>query len=762
MERYIVDRFDGGIVDGYQSIQQGANGRGYASQLDNFWLDENGKPYTRYGTFVHPERMTASTGTQRISGIAIGSAPMHYGVFFQAHRAYQQNLDGTFTEILGPDLNSAVPNKGNSDLESFNVWQRQIIYGSAPSTVLPHRIYCFDDSPLTYRALTLGLPALASAPTVVSGGGSGSNYVYAFHRYYEFTDYEGTVYSESGPVTYVELTNAGQPSVNNVTISNIPVLANTSSTNYDVSTSLKTKIFRSVGNGTALFELATIDNGTTGYTDSTSDATIQQNVAIYTAGDILDYNQPPVGAKYVTQVNGFFWYATDRILTHSIQDAPGACPDEFYYYPDQVIKGLGSTLSYAILFCDTSVYRIDGVFDDFGDGGYDLREISNAAGCVSHKSIVRVPGGLVWAGNGGFYFTDGDQVVKISLNLEKRYQGWKNASIAGAYDSSKNVVTWTVSSPGNPGTAPNDTFVTLFLNTGLTPYSVFTTWGSANNIFPTALAYTESLDVPTDFRSKLIIGENRGYVLRHDEGSYTDPSINTDVHPSDFKKKAILYRYESLGMDLGSDATRKYCTHLTGEIWTETDTSAQFLTRRDDGGAWQSFSEMRTDEIITWDVSEYEWDGDEDPVWDAGYMTEGKRDFPSGTLRATRRQIGLANSKTYISKSDDLGTVTTDFTAKTVTLNDAGMYWPEDCEDYEIYFDFDSYAFAYIIKERVSDLVVTVFDPYATLPVGAALEWEMKGYRKHERIRLLSYCVSFDLEGDTQETSRGTLGYRNA
>jgi hypothetical protein len=762
MDRYLVDKFDGGIVDGYQSIAQGFNGKGYSYQLENLFLDENGKPFTRYGTFIHDTRISASAGTQRISGIVLGSAPLNYGIFFQYNRAMQMNVDGTFTEILGPASNNAVPNKTNSDLESSVVWRKQVIYASGPSTVLPGILYCSDDSPLTWNALTLGLPALASTPTLASAGGTLSNYIYAFHYYYEYTDYEGTVWSESGPVVTEDITNVGAPNANNITVSAIPVLANTASTNYIVSTTLKTKIFRTISNGTTLFFLADVNNGTTSYVDSTSDATIQERATIYTAGDLLDYNQPPIGSRYVTQVNGFFWYATDKLVTQSIQNSPGACPDEFYWYTDQTIRGLASTLSYPILFCDTSVYRIDGTFDELGDGGFDLREISNNAGCISNKSIVRVPGGLVWAGNGGFYYTDGDQVQKISLGLEKRYQNWKNSSIAGVYESTTNTVTWIVSSPGNPGTAPNDMFLRLYLNWGISPYSVFTTWGSPNNISPSALAYAESLDVSATFRSKLIIGENRGYLLYQDPSSYTDPAINQDFYPSEFKKKAIIYRYESLGMDLGADATRKYCTHITGEIWTETDTAAQFLTRRDDGGAWQSFSEMRTDEIITWDISEYAWDDTADPQWNAGYLTEGMRQFPSGALRSTRRQIGLTNSQTYISNSDTIGTAATDSSTKTVTLDTSTEFWPEDCEDYEIAFDSDSYATFYIIKERVSDTVIKVYDPYATLTTVAARDWEMRGYRKHERMRLLSYAVYFDQEGETQAPSRGNAEYRNA
>lgn len=754
------DQFNGGLVDAYLSAPNNC-GAAYTNLL----LDDQGKPYTRPGTICYPTRVPTVVGDTKLSGIYLGSIPYGRPVFFRGSHVYAINETDGFTEIVGPAANAACPNKTQNDFESCIQWRKQLVYGASPSTVLPHRIYCTVQSPTaSFTALTLGLPALASAPTV-TGSGSGFNYDYAFHYDYTFTDYEGTLFEESGFVTQVgPISNSADPSSANISITGIPVLANSSSTNYDV-TSIKIKIFRTINNGTTLYYVGQVTNGTTVFTDSVSDATLQTQVTVYTDGGVLAYNQPPVGSKFITQVNDFFWYATDRVLTHSIQGGPGACPALYQYPIDQKITGLNSTVSFPILFCDRSVYRVDGVFDEFGDGGFDLREISQTAGCVSNRSIVRIPDGLVWAGNGGFYFTDGYQVKKISQGLNTTYQTWKNASIVGRYDSIKNIVFWTVSSSTNSSISQNDTLACLHLNFGIQDYSVFTTLSGQNNIFPTTLGFSESLDVDSRFRSKLLIGDYRGFFLYLDESSYTDPRLNTEIYPSQFSKVAILYNYESAGLKVSDDLTTKYFVELMGSFKTSTDISTQFYSRRDDGGPWATLSEMRQDGAILWETSEYGWDDPNDSIlhdWNSIPTVDGMRYFPNQNLRSTTRQVAVRNSLTWLARSDDKGTATTNTLTKTVTLDDNTKFWPGDCEDYYLCFASDNYTTAYQIQTRVSDTQVIVYDPYGTLPAGSTQKWQMKGYRKFERMYLLGFEVHFDNEQTNPMPNRGNSAYINA
>lgn len=829
MEAFKVADFSGGKADNYLSAEPK-----FCADIVNLWLDENGKPYTRPGLEVYDEKVPTSGVNRRVSGVIIDSEPYGYPVFTRTDTLYNiVPATGLMAEITGPTSNPALIGKTNTDFESSLVWQKQAIFAFPPSTTKPMRVYCSEwDTTPTFHVNTIGMPALGNTPTPTSAGGTGTNFFYTFHYRYVFQDYDEVVYQEDGPIVSPDtVLNKGAPDANNVTISSIPVIANSNTDNYETNSvvvasigttsgnailtgfantdsiiegmavsgsgiavgstvlsktsttvtlsknssatasvtvtfnALMVCIFRTLNNGTTSFFLGAVRNGVTSYVDSEADTTIDDRDVIYTDGGAVEYNQPPLGSKFVTVVNDFFWYATDRTLSQSLQGAPGHCPSQFEYMLAQKIKGLNNNISYPMLFCDKSIYRVEGVFDEFGDGGFELREISKVAGCVSNNAIVQIPGGLVWPGNGGFWFTDGFSVTRISVHLPTSYALWANSAMSGVYDSKQNMVHWSVANGPSSGYAPVSGMISLNLDYGMSATCSFTTWNSKNNWYPTALAYSESEDVPTDWRSVLLIGEARGYFLYQSETCYTDPIIDFSLLPEEFKKRVIKYRLESLGWDLGNDSVRKYVNEITAEFETKTEIALQFLSRRDDGGPWSDLSEIRNDGAILWGISEYGWNDDNDDVlhdWNSTSITEGMRHFPKGTLRSSRRQVAITNSKTWIARSDDMGTATTNTTLKTVTLNDTDFFWPEDCEDYEICFESDDYDYGYIIKSRTSATSVVVYDPYGTLPSGADLKWQLRGYRKFERLYLLSYTIWFDTEGDTQPPSRGDSGLVNA
>lgn len=778
MESLTFTNFNKGITDSYISASPE-----YSSVLNNFLIDESGNLNTRSGWQAFLTRMTFSLNSNRPSGIYLGSNPFNNPVYFRADRAFFLNESDAWTEIVGPASNVAAPNKTTSDFESLVVWNKQLIYASNPSTVLPHRIYCTAFSGTrAYTALTLGLPALSVAPSYkAQNPGTGYTYIYAFHYYYEFTDSDSNLFIERGPVTRITAVAAAAitgSAGNRINIGDhlitpvlIPTLTNTASTNYVVSTAMKIKVFRTANNGNTLYYLTDLTNGTTGYDDRNTDAQISVLGVIYTDGRILEYKQPPIGAKFVTQVNNYFWYATERSVTHSIQGSPGACPSEYIQPIDQAAKGLASTISFPVLFCDQSIYRIDGFFDGFGDGGFDLREIHPSAGCVANRSIVRITGGLVWAGTGGFYFTDGQQVIKISKTLDDRtYKIFRNTSITGAFDSINNIVYWTVSSGKASNFSTCDRIAALHLNYGISDRSVFTTLNSENNIFPNCLAFSASDDVRDAFRNKLLIGDAHGYLVVQNPAFFSDHLIDTNTTVDNFNLKTIIYRYESVALDLGTDATRKYCEQLSCILIQQTETSVQFLSRRDDGGIWSTFSEVRVDGAITWNLTDLAWNDasdTRDPKWNSLTIVDGMRHFQYGTLRSLRRQIGLTNSKTWIANSDTSGLATTSIVNSPtiisyVDLNNALKKWPNDCQDYEILFSSDAYTQAYTIKTRISDTRIQIINPLGILVVTPTAAWQIRGYRKNERITLESFTVHFAEDSQTMTPSLGQAALINA
>lgn len=805
MNPYRIDKFDGGINDAYLAVTPGRN-----AWLENFYLDETGKPEVRWGTVALPNRIPTSGASTRLSGLYVDSVPFNYPLVVRADNIYRIDSSDVPNAILGPTGNLALPNKTHTDFEAATIWQRQMIVASSPDTCLPTRVLNTSGD-ATFLAYTLGLPAITTKPTVASAGGTANTYAWGFHWLWVFNDGANTTFEEIGPPVFVQLTNIGTPNTNTVSISNLPVITNTASTNYDTTTTviasigttnaspiltgfssttnivegtaitgtnipagsrvlsktattvtidrnatgtgtvtvtlgrLVVKIYRTASNGTTFFELATIRNGTTTYSDTRSDADITSNEVIYTDGDVQPWEAPPADAKYVVEVDGFFWYAGDRYLQQSNQNAPGGCPSAFRLLTPQKVIGLGKTDTFPILFTDTAIYRIEGTFDEFGDAGFSPKYISKVAGCISNRSIVSTPDGIVWAGIGNFWWTDGYQAKQISHNIPDRYRVYHNPQMVGVYDATRNVVAWTCSTSEANTSAANDIIITLSLDFGITEASTFAVQSAVNNIYPTTLGYTGSSDVPAKFRNRLLIGESRGYMLWQDENVYTDPYIDTTVFPSAFVKKCIRYRWESAALTLGDDSQRKYTVLLTAEIDAATEVSAQFFTKRDVRGAWNSLSEFRQDGAIVWGISEYPWydPSTDGQAWNDVRLVDGQRYIKHGTLRGARWQVAMTNSNTWIAKSASLGTATTSDATPYVslTLDDSSQKWPDDCNDYEICFDDDDYAVGYTVFSRVSDTVIWLINPYGDMPQGPAKNWQMRGYRKNERVKLQSVTL---------------------
>lgn len=780
-----IQHFHGGIIDSYLTAKEH-----HSKVIHNLWIDENTKPYTRWGIKCWQYRLEVTAGSKKISGCRVGAEPFQTPFFTRGDKVFYINESDWREEIAGPTANPAMPNKGDNDIEDMVTWRKQVLYASPPASTRPGRIYCSSyTSTRAFQCYTLGLPAPATQPTCTPDkAGAGYNYIYSFVYVNTFTDYEGFQFREiSAPTLGLDAGGASSTvdcsaaiaagGADGVTVTGIPVLTNGVSANYDTS-NVEVWVYRTTNNGDIFYYVGKVTNGTVSFDDDVPDSTIDDNAVLYTTGDILENDQPPEGARYLTQVNDFFWYATEELVTHSKQGAPGHCPDEYWWYTDRRIKGLSNIISFPILFTDGPIYRLEGTYDEFGDKGFEFREIHATAGCMSNASIVRIPGGLVWAGNDGFYFSDGYKVQLISKGIPTRYEIWKNSKMYGVYDSRKRLVHWTISHDGSEDSYLNDRIVSLHLDFGFNDgYGSFATWGSDRNIYPVSLGFCDSEDIEAPYRGRLLIGEVRGYFLYQDNKAYTDVCIDESALISNFKEKTISYRKESIGYQFDTDTLRRYCSELTAAFKVETELAAQFLTRRDDGGIWDTFSEIRKDGPITFGITEWydvdDTDLDDSTIYDEANsypIAEGKRYFPSGTLRSLRRQIGLRNAYTYIAKSDDYATVTIDASARTVTL--ASGSWPNNCEDYYLYFNDDSYDTAFLIKDRVSDTVVEVYDPgtmvIATgvitpqLTSGSGISWEMKGYRKNERMYLLSYAIHFDDGEQTLMPNRGDSTYRNS
>lgn len=645
-----------------------------------------------------------------------------------------------------------------------------------------------------------------------------------------------------------------------LTLSAFATNSTSASTTY---TSLTIQIARTVNGGTVFFNVDQIANSMTGYADSISDVTLQTQGTIYTSGGALGYDQPPTGAIAVAQTNDFFWFATPTTLYQSIQGAPGACPSSFSDQIDQRIVTLSDIISFPILFCDRSVYRVEGNFDSFGNNGFVLRNISLTAGCVCPSSVVKTPLGLFWFGNGGIFHTDGYRVQTITNHLNASYLNWSKGNVTGTYDSVKNLVYWTVSSIG--GTSC-DSWVVLHLNYGIKPESVFTTGSSHRNLYPSTFAFGNSTDllisdssftaaglsqltvgsksienrfrpnypppgsivsgigVPfgstvtqndyygtqsvkmslpanqtvtsvvsftgniyKQFYQKVLFTDSRGYFLWFDRSSLSDPWISTILYPANMVKKPIIYDLTTAGLDQGIKGFRKYNPDISMEIDAQTPVSIQVRHRRDDGGGgWSGeggsppsgkgtagtpgggstgnpgVPEIRQDGAINWNLTDCAWLSDTNEfLWNDFATVTGKRSTPAGQIRSAYKQLKFTNAFTVICGSDQYGngtvTVQSGFTLPTITLNNfPTQTWPTDLEGYWITFSSDSYNQTYLIQSTTTQ-TLTLLDPFSRLVAGSQ-KWEIKGFRKFEKPRLLNFTLNAEVEGPTFGQSNVVAG----
>lgn len=591
----------------------------------------------------------------------------------------------------------------------------------------------------------------ATAPDV-----SLATYNYAF--YYSYTYTVGSLtFEDRGPVTVKQYEDVIAIDTQPLTISGISVLTNTASSNYDTAT-IKVKIFRTTNAGTTYYFAGEVTNGTTTFTDRTVDTSLINNEQIYTAGGVVSNGTPPLARViHIANNTGYYGYITDsdgtvfskRIL-QSVPGDPDAVPSTFSDDLEDDVIGINSVKGVIIVFCKNSLYRLEGGFDLLGRGSISHVSISNTTGCESISSIVRIENALVFAGNDGFYVTDGYQVSKLNQQWEETYKSLVSTStraknIIGTLDKYNKRVLW--AGQALTASSDNDTVYCLHLNFGLKPMSAFSTWTNGSSFYPSAL---------TVFNKVLLRADSRGYLFQHADTYLTDPRIDTGVTATSWAKKAIIYNYTSCATDFGQDQVRKWVVETNFAFKADSNQSVQIISINDDGRQTRNLTPIRFRGQLIWGDPSVEW-GDESIIWDYQGLVTGKRNFPSGQLRCNYKQVKFTNAYVVIVASSGYGTATVDGIANTATLNTPGYTWPVDCEDYELSFDNDGYIRKYPVTIR-TDTVLTFTDVDTIAPSGSALEWELWGYPKGEMGTLLHYSLTYAAFSQSPQDAGGTSG----
>lgn len=549
----------------------------------------------------------------------------------------------------------------------------------------------------------------------------------------------------------------------NISISNLPVLTNTLNTNYDTS-NIKLEIYRTINNGTVYYLEDEVANGTTTYTDRyvSSDGSdpLDTKETIYTTGGEVESIQT-LPCRYLHILNGFTFtgYITDegqvfknRVI-QSKPNVPDGGPPDFYTDLEDEIIGISSTKNNVIVFCKQSIYRLSGGYTLTGSGLLTQEKITDKLGCVSTNSIVQTEAGLFFAGTDGFYYTDGYQVIKISIDLDATYKSLTQSDtqakrIYGAYDRTNRRIWWTVQ---RSTTATDCDMCYIFhLNYGIKPSGAFTTASNGNHFRPSALHFD-------NITSNMIRGDMRGLVFRHSKEYLSDPKIPStlsdisSVSFADWQKVYIPWNYTTCSSIYGSTFKGQFATkvHVMGEnsgnsniqINTYVENKLNELDKR-------PLAPIKYEENIRWGDARQNW-GDDDDIWQYGGSLDFWRRFSSGTLRSSLRALEFTPARVGIYRYDDfpeLSYVTVDSTAKTAVIQTPSGYtdiiWPLDVVDMYIAFDDDDYDTEFLIT-AVSSATITFSDASNLSANQSSGKWVIRGYQKEAAFTLNSYTVHF-------------------
>lgn len=648
-----------------------------------------------------------------------------------------------------------------------------------------------------YRNFILGLPA--SNPFFVPDTAS---YVYAFYFSDTYTvGYNGLEYATLGnpifsdsieaaisyPVGYTLPTVVGSEEFDVIynkvvttrgnLISNLPVLTNDANTNYDLS-NVRLNIFRSTDGGKTFWKLTDVANGTLTYLDTVNDTipgagetALTSRETMYTTGGIVGYDQPPV-CKYTHILNGTTYYAAgldgDQYfpgrIWQSVPFAPDAVPATFFLDLDDSVTGLSSTRNVLVAFCERSIFRVFGGFNQLGQGSMQYERISDEMGCVNAKSIVQTEVGVFFAGTDGFYYTDGYQIIKISLEIDQTYQKLtqtpeQRRAIYGDYDKATRTIHWSVRA--NSADTDNSKVYVFYLDFGVKPSGVFTPYtGRENSFRPSSLVFN---------KGTAIFGHELGFLMKSDPWNKHDLKPDTALAVANWRRLVIPYDFTMLAIDMGTTFNRKYLTkaHFIGE--NHGNMSIQPYVIRDLDQTGQGRVPMAQINYVGncwWGNPTFVW-GDPNFKWGTRGKMDLWRRFPRNTLRSDFIQLQLVpneNAVVYASSVDF-----PEFTAAlvnisggtgTVTLSVPAAYtgcpWPLDIIDLEIAFEYDDYTtrFPIVSFTSVARTTINVTDSTSST-VSGTMAWQIMGVKKQQRVSLTSMVIHFGYLGDENESYPG-------
>tara|TARA_Y100000296_G_C5180060_1_gene263662 strand:+ start:2690 stop:4873 length:2184 start_codon:yes stop_codon:yes gene_type:complete len=715
-----VNNFSGGLVDYIFNNPPPFN---MAEICENFLpLPDNSIEVRPGSTFYNQDKPRYCTG--RINKI--------FKVQSELLAISSQSLYNSSGEIFGPTGNKAFFDGFN--LSKFSVAKLGDEYFVSDSNYSqPVKLYKNQTNTTVMR--TAGLPEISTTPTGTPSNDDSKSYVYAV--VFKQTYYTGsTLRVDYGKPYYFFVDNASDftQASRKIDLSNLPVITNGITSNYDTS-NIVLEIYRTTSDsGNTYYLVDEVINGVNTYEDTTTDeAIVNNNITLYVNDGSVDNDAPP-RAKYLVRSNNAIWYLNvkengevrSNRLKQSIQNDGDSVPADFFTEVDADITGGGSINDRLIVFTDSKTYRVDGILSESGSGSLTPVNISETFGCTSHDSIVKTNEGLYFISEDGFCFTDGYKVIKISDHINETHRAILNyiPYINGAYDAFNRRIYWSL----RESTEDNDTII--FYDERKKGF-----WRvKGTTMYPTSIIYDDNL----------IRADKYGYIYEHDDSLYTDLVYSATNPTSEWVEEPIIYRWKSAAWDLGFYNLYKWITKIT--VAGKPDTNVDFAVRTYNEGSvdYKELTSTNFRPELEWSDETLEW-SDETLLWNAIIFLNKTRRFPRGSLRAKHRQIEITNAYIEIKSSveDTNSYVTVNSSSKAISLVAPDDYkFGLNYEGYNITIDQKDYK---ILSGSESALIVS--DTSNTL-VDGTYPYSIKGYPKGQRAHIHNLVLHYTLLDD--------------
>lgn len=728
--------FSGGITDKY--IDGAPNEH---PEIDNFIVNEIKKPVTRNGYSVAYDQETL----QRIMGLFNLNGTI---LAFRGTEMWEYDDVSALTVVPTPNANPFFQVTGTSVYPSADEWRNQLLVtnrGELSPLDLNYPMVVYRNNLNALTSHEIGLPDypegnLLFAPATTAGGTF--TYLYALHYSYEYQ--VGTVthrtVSRTYSVLYETNTAIDTGAANDVELSFFDQILPTAN-QMDVA-NIKIEIYRTKDGGTTFYKLGEVANGFAGvFTDDNKDDGLEANEVIYTSGGIVNHSKPPK-CRFAFTINDKAYFCSvieelasgDRFRPYRVvQSIPGNITgvfDSAFIDVDEDITGGASANGLPIIFTKSYIYRIEGQVDSEGNGVLRARVISDTIGCVSNNSIVNVGKQLYFAGNDGFYVTDGYRIDMLTPRLVDSYDeitenSTRAAKIYGTYDEENELIYWSV---GDNDSENNKWWIFNLKIGGFTTASGKAFFSSAT----------------TQRDSSIYRGDEQGYIYDHNPAEFNDLIRDTSIAASLWETTHIPFALETNATDFQSTVFRKIVSNAT--ITTKTATPAAYMPisindDRDKIGDMQPVRLLSTD---LWDVVNFIWD---DPaiLWKTAKTTSKQRHFPRSHSRCTRKQVRIEPAIVILYKSDTYDTADValvdplDPLTFTVTLA-VGTKWPTDIVNDSISFEDDNYLNTYNINSRTDQ---TITCSGGGLTPGLAKKWQINGYKRQQRIEIKAIAMTY-------------------